>query len=1742
MGKTASASRPDKKRTFRFRPDFEYSHSPLKSLSDNFQSQPTDTHKNKMEYLRSLIEKSDGGSVLVSGYRGVGKTSLVHRTLLEMNPYYEILAETPARESDAETNDRPQEASEDSSSGTDEVERHNLSFLDLLRVSILESKRDNAEVEVPLNLLGRLRERFPIVLGWTRRPASNDLEAAGERLNEAIENYDRNEILEAIDLVWSHVRSKVEMDPGDLRKLRARLRKLRSDVIRKPLGRVYLKVAISLARSIDPKVVVFRLIRQLHDHFKEKFWRQLMRVWWLPVLVAIEVFAMFHYGRLLAHDEFAGQWAKLVELNPISEVGVFLAWIFAWAVILGVISISLVFGYSTFRRKAIGAPRLTQKPGFLFIWAMLLAELLAVFWMPVTGQTFKNLAPELLQEPTFEGGLLGFIILNGILLLVPPLFAGINAVVSWMVSVVMPGIRWWSLLKAWSNALAWTPFTVLLILGGIVVTIFTWDLFMADPTVSLLWILGISAMAVPIALFAQLQLMTVSAPSWYFLRRANRKTYYETSRESTAAAGIKGASIGFARKLRQLPYEYSDAEVDLQNILRSLSEVQMSGQTLVPVFIFDELDKIPVEGRDDQGSRRQMIEDSLASLKVLFTEPSAFYIFVAGRDATESWMEDETRSQGLYESVFSQHVYVPSLLSCPEPSKTENNVHAFSAEGLDISYAVEYLTKSLFDWSNTTKQDQDFFHEFCLYLTFKSRGVIRKLLREVYGFVQTEKDGSVCIVFDRADVRRIKFYAYLQSVIAENGSATIAQWDDRERVSMYYLVDYILKFYRSGFDWIDITGGLLFPDRNEPLPTNHVVQSVLDILEGPVLVRTDSSVRSYKFDRRIRSEIESMVIASDEEQVEFRFVHTDFEKAMRHHVELDTSDRRLPSENVASIDVQLSIGQMHSLCKEHHLALLHYGRAVRLGFDELARRTQGLELGAEGSVGQLHAASLRPVIHFIASALVSMGHTYEELREYQLSALYYSDAILVRSGSWQALEVFGDPTLPANDLRKLEDVVDLVELHLPDVLANGETRQKRVKALLSAGGLASDGGESLRSGFGMIETLRSGLRHTPGLIHTVNLLAHTMDKLGKRDRAEGLLWAGLAVARIDGDWVTYTDQLKRMGDYYFACRDVGAAELLYAEVLEINREEIIRLPARTKAESYNSMGSLLFAAGIDTWDSDSEDPFRRALDLYLSGGNSSQAIRILHRRVLYRTQMAQSTQNDVDRIRRYERILKDLESALSMSRDKHRRHVDGSSSLRDERKYALTNLYIGNFILMLIRNVEDRGLLRSPAAKALVVRLTDLGLEAREYVKKRNEDPSGKEWVRPRTAVEMFFTCEQSQKVPKDLRQLYVHAENCFIAAENILVEYTNVFDRAFLCSLQGQLYFDLANKVKCAGCLHRARKGPEHCGSIEILGASRRALDEANRIHGIHIESDHENLCAYGDSSSDVGNVHMSALSHAFRYWSKKNLLELNIDDIERAAVSKAVSLFPTVELSKEIAVFHHRSNLLNRLEDVPDVPLEMIDKDALNSMWERLMRGVEQDPVISVFVKNTFEGSLADIKDSRVRADLSSRILIEVEVEIRKRVDHVEATLRGRDPKKEFKDQVTLRRYFVRSVIDSLDASRKAFGGSLRMFSREFEGHEQIYPLRRDLYYVRDDFSDSSEHWKQALHYWKRKKKSDGFDVPGSHVVGSARHGVYSYPSVFEMQLLSQMCSGSTTGKPDVAGRVYFDGLGQRTPQEVD
>jgi tetratricopeptide (TPR) repeat protein len=641
--------------------------------------------------------------------------------------------------------------------------------------------------------------------------------------------------------------------------------------------------------------------------------------------------------------------------------------------------------------------------------------------------------------------------------------------------------------------------------------------------------------------------------------------------EPTAASMVSGLGL-LARLMPRRSVEYTEGPYTLhdaqRDILDILSELKKSGRKVI--FVFDELDKLipakPDESSAPYDQKLADIQQIVSDLKFLLTESNAHHVFIAGKNVDDSWQEDQNKGEGLFESVFVQNIYLPSTLtvqltaaSGPHADWIDRQFKAWLADGRvklqyvdkpsgfkgwlidrrnklwppyerrsmqrqylnarrqelvdglfevmlnelsiqpinwtyntgllvlpylsqnelakivlraaghrrgskgdpDRKFAPHYgkvpsrvLIEPYLDWlrqrldehgiavaaldkpakdrrwspyDETVRDLQPFLDTdgtgsrlpnvlragaterrcrrvryLLQYLTYKGRGIPRKILREFYTLandkaVMRGKDedywiarGADHIVYIPAPLRqKIKFFSNIVNLL-ESHQDIFRNVDDKGCVSVFHIIDYIMKFYQTGFTWSDIENANFMTEREELFPSRELVVMLLHLLEDVIIERADRRNRSYMLLPQIKHDLAGLFLAFGPEQIELRFTGAEFAHELAAiNRRLEQVDRTKPEQRLESFKMQIRLGQIRELLGDTPEAIIAYSKALRWIRMDLERLITRGERPKD-------AIQVTSIVNYLSSGvevLQRLGYLYELEREFRRALHYYQSAV-----------------------------------------------------------------------------------------------------------------------------------------------------------------------------------------------------------------------------------------------------------------------------------------------------------------------------------------------------------------------------------------------------------------------------------------------------------------------------------------------------------------------------------------------------------------------------------------------------------------------------------------------------------------------------------------------------------------------------------------------------------------------------
>ncbi len=471
------------------------------------------------------------------------------------------------------------------------------------------------------------------------------------------------------------------------------------------------------------------------------------------------------------------------------------------------------------------------------------------------------------------------------------------------------------------------------------------------------------------------------------------------------------------------------------------------------------------------------------------------------------------------------------------------------------------------------------------YLTYKGRGIPRKILREFYTMVQprsivaaraagseklgpAEHAGSVkyVIAFHQHVLQKMNFYAG----IMEDFELTYAEMrglNDKGRVSIFHVIDYMLKFYATGFSLRDLEYANFMTTREEFFPSRQLAALIVRALEGRRWRRKDSRSPEFRLLHSVAHDLGVMFLRYGPEQMELRHTHADFRQELE-RLRAEMADlQTVPNEQrLTPVHTILRYGRIQEMIGNHLEARLSYYRALRWLRGDLHRleqtkweaaarvRSEFPHHGPADGPLTMTAGFLQPFMGYMTEALLSSGRLHEEVGEYPAALQYYLEAELLHRTHAHLCLHWPDQPVPATAAPEMEDLAPTLLASLfPDVTWSPRSSEEPLK---TGGDDRADAALrqfravlSPRGALVPLDLSRRIVSLSGGLVEALNHAAIAYSKMWERLNANDCLLRALYHLRVIEDYHGLVDQAYFIGQLMVRRRDFHAAAAWYLVAL-----------------------------------------------------------------------------------------------------------------------------------------------------------------------------------------------------------------------------------------------------------------------------------------------------------------------------------------------------------------------------------------------------------------------------------------------------------------------------------------------------------------------------------------------------------------------------------------------------------------
>ncbi len=443
------------------------------------------------------------------------------------------------------------------------------------------------------------------------------------------------------------------------------------------------------------------------------------------------------------------------------------------------------------------------------------------------------------------------------------------------------------------------------------------------------------------------------------------------------------------------------------------------------IIIFDEVDKINPGPSDNytgnSKSRKQKVDELLGGLKALMNSAECAFIVVAGREIVDAYYSESGYTSVLYESVFDDIFYIPTLLtdwSDGQFDRYPSMVRKYVNDTVfgDVGDLTNWLKQkgpgpSL---SSSEKVDYHFhFETFIKYLTLHSWGNFKRLKlmlndhiefldynmiarcegqtnQQILEFlskrVKQGRKPQKVLMFTPSDIRRMFVSARLFSLYEVNMGRYTSKTDDKAAVSGLIAILDTFRFHSRGFSRSMMDRTIAGIDVHAESSLSYIADDYVHATFQSMIRRTSNNIYPYRFYLTTDLELSYFAKLLGAKSSSFEFALDSAEPVREFYLreaKLQSPDGSAHSL-LASAKIQAILGDLYVSEYRYDLASGSYSNAVYMLKNTL--RTDG-----EGAWRDSGGVSLEAQYMLIRN-LLKKGRLEEERENNIKATALYSEA------------------------------------------------------------------------------------------------------------------------------------------------------------------------------------------------------------------------------------------------------------------------------------------------------------------------------------------------------------------------------------------------------------------------------------------------------------------------------------------------------------------------------------------------------------------------------------------------------------------------------------------------------------------------------------------------------------------------------------------------------------------------------
>lgn len=423
--------------------------------------------------------------------------------------------------------------------------------------------------------------------------------------------------------------------------------------------------------------------------------------------------------------------------------------------------------------------------------------------------------------------------------------------------------------------------------------------------------------------------------------------------------------------------------------------------------------------------RREAVYSLLSGLKYLLTTMKAKFIFIAGRELYEAFKADASDRSHYLSSIFNDVIVVPSLMaddsddkkydifSMTEQYVCRNLIPSLYRKNEKPVFYLEDYQEFLYDaLDNEDEEEKKYIiqktlivlHNFIVYLTYASKGAPKKMVnlfeRHVIDrasrnseFIRIENqnktdrcidinsgDYAFCLRFDYYDMYMFALTSRIVLPVVyrfERGEKH--KYGDKLLVTSMFFLDHLYKFHRNSFSWRALEASPEIIDVNKVPELREHITDILHYISQNDLKNISNGLYDFRFYKRIAQEISFLTRVSETAAAIFNFTLDETYSVKQYYLrKLDRIRQEYDSDKIPPQNTVIELASIHFTLGELYLYEEEVGDAiVEFNF----------------AVSMLH--TIKPTdmtsehIVLLMKATLSLGIAYEKQNQNDRAMLMY---------------------------------------------------------------------------------------------------------------------------------------------------------------------------------------------------------------------------------------------------------------------------------------------------------------------------------------------------------------------------------------------------------------------------------------------------------------------------------------------------------------------------------------------------------------------------------------------------------------------------------------------------------------------------------------------------------------------------------------------------------------------------------